>query len=250
MSMFKYTQKLKLFHCFVVAATQPSTVSVTPSETNNSIAPITASPATPLTSSSIVNNDNGLRRTPIENWAINFNILFEMFPRTFHKACADKIRATKTDVLEVARRLGDETSKVSNRPGSANLAIIASALVAKFPLSLADYANSQLIGDGSKSLHRRLTKHFENRPHVGNSPKKRLVLEEVVENESKQVTKTEVEPAAKKSQAKSKKDSYGSCNWQPVDLPYGLMVKPGNHKRKSMSGCAENSRRPRRQSFV
>jgi hypothetical protein len=174
-------------------------------------------------------------RTPVRNWAMNFNIPFDKFPIAFNKACSNKLRAAKTDTLEVVRIIGEEINKISNRPGSANLAVIASAVVATFPASLADYANGPLIGDGSKSLHRRLIKYFENRSHVGNSLKRKLALEEDIESENTEVNDNSSEPVAKKSKktkGNSKKDSYGCCNWQPVDLPEGEYWESQEEKRE------------------
>ena len=238
------TEKLTMLcYCYIVTPTQSPAVCVLPSETNNGTVPNMSMPMTPqaatssshltVTTPSVINNDS---RTPMQNWSMNFIVPFDKFPVTFNKSCADKVRATKTDILEVVRRLGDEITKVTSRPGSANLAVIASAIVAKFPSSLADYANGQLIGDGSKSLHRRLIKHFENRPHVGNSLKKRLALEvkDDVEMENNTTNEANIQPTAKKTKkmkAKSKKDSFGCSNWQPSDLPDGETWETQDEKR-------------------
>jgi hypothetical protein len=50
------------------------------------------------------------------------------------------------------------------RPGSANLRVIAQAMVSQYPESLADYINERMLGDGCGSLHNRLVRYFENHP--------------------------------------------------------------------------------------
>lgn len=116
--------------------------------------------------------------------------------------------------------MGEEIKKIATRPGSANLAVIASSLVAKYPISLGDHANGQLIGDGLKSLHRRLIKHFENRPNGNSLKKKLLMVDDGDENNT--ASDTESLPTAKqvrRTKGSYAADSYGCTNWQPEEMP-------------------------------
>jgi hypothetical protein len=174
-----------------------------------------------------VGSESGSRsgRHPVEAWAIDFVIPWDMLPDGFKKACEQKVRPKKLDILASVRHLGDEIYKVCTQPGSANLAVIARNMVAKYPDSLADTINGELIGDGSTSLHRRLVRHFENRTSNRLNSLRRKLLGGNGTDGDEEIDENDERPSKQKKAANpmltATKDRYGCVNWQPNDLPEG-----------------------------
>lgn len=140
------------------------------------------------------------------DWAHNFEINWNDFPREILSACEAKMRPLNKHVSEMVRIIVSRILKIDISPGRRNLRIIAQKIVSSYPETFQDSCIESVIAGGATTIMKKLEDCIDNQ-------KRRNALVE------KFASPTEDTPQKKKR--KTTRDSLGCINWQPVDLPLG-----------------------------
>ncbi|KAM7306496.1 uncharacterized protein ISCGN_010199 [Ixodes scapularis] len=154
-----------------------------------------------------------------ENWSEDFSIPWDSFPQRLLEACYKNARPTKSDLNQMVRQLSNRIIQESFSPGRRHLRVIASKIVAKYPLSFQDMLQGTVIGQGVETLLWKLENCVNN--------KKRPLAQPLPEESTS-------DPDAFHQPAKTdRRDSYGCVAWKP-ELPPGETAYTQDEKRERL----------------
>lgn len=144
------------------------------------------------------------------DWAENFEINWDDFPKEILLACESKTRPPNKHISEMIRIIVSRILKIDISPGRRNLRIIAKKIVNKYPETFQDTVIESVIAGGAETMMNKLEDCIDNQ-------KRRSALGEKFALPS--------EDMSPKKRCKTARDNLGCINWQPVDLP---VEKPRN----------------------
>lgn len=124
---------------------------------------------------------------------------------------------------EMVRIIVSEIMKICKNPTKSNTTEIAKMMVSRYPKSLKDVIDGDVIGLGYHSLVKQLQARIENvrRPHTPKITKRKAESE----NDTDEI------PAEQKA---SIQDTYGCVNWEPKFLPLPETVESQLKKKQEM----------------
>lgn len=163
------------------------------------------------------------------NWADNFEIPWQKFPEELVQSLERQKRPSPRLRREMVRIVVSEMMKMCNNPTKRNTTEIGKRMVVKYPKSLQDVIEGDIVGPGYHSLVKQLQARVENvkRPNTPKITKRKAASED---------DDTEEIPAEKKA---SVQDTYGCVNWEPKFLPLSETVESQQEKKEKMKKMFE-----------
>lgn len=129
----------------------------------------------------------------------------------------------------MVRIVVSEIMKMCNNPTKRNTTEIGKRMVAKYPKSLQDVIEGDIVGPGYHSLVKQLQARVENvkRPNTPKITKRKAASDD---NDTEEI------PAEQKA---SVQDTYGCVNWEPKYLPLSETVESQQEKKEKMKKMFE-----------
>lgn len=140
------------------------------------------------------------------DWAENFSINWNEFPKEITDACLTKTRPENKYTSEMIRMIVAQILKIDVTPGRRNLRVIAKKIVNSFPASFQDTCGDSVIAGGAVTIMKKLEDCLDNR-----SRRSALMVKFAAPEDE----------MPRKKIRKTARDSLGCINWQPNDLPLG-----------------------------
>lgn len=156
--------------------------------------------------------------TPGVNWAENFEIPWSSFPKEVLLACTEKTPVQKKHRSEMVRIIANSILRIDQSPGRRHYCPIAQKIVSKYPDTFQDRYGDTVIAGGYMTMMKKIEDTIDNR-------KRRSCLQD------KFISTTSSNEEPFKRKRKTLRDSYGTVNWQPVNLP-GEETKESQKERK------------------
>nr|XP_039252438.1 uncharacterized protein LOC120329726 [Styela clava] len=114
------------------------------------------------TSSVETDSSHSLQPSPMQNWAMNFEIPWHKFPADLITSCNNNEVPTPFNRREMVKILIEEITKTYPKPGKRNLHTIACKVSSKYPNSFSDtFLHSDKINFGIQSLADQLLYRYE-----------------------------------------------------------------------------------------
>lgn len=89
-----------------------------------------------------------------KNWAENFNVPWDLFPKEVLEACEKKTRLRKCIYSEMIRLVAEKISRFNPSPGRKILKIIAKKFTQKYPATFEDRCGDTIVADGGTTVAR------------------------------------------------------------------------------------------------
>ncbi|KAI5613969.1 hypothetical protein C0J50_11194, partial [Silurus asotus] len=150
----------------------------------------------------------GKASTIASDWADNFKIPWEKLPEALMQCLERQKRPTPRLRRDMEKIVVSEMMKICKSPSKKNSTAIAKKMVAKYPTSLQDVIDGDIVGAGYHSL----LKQFQNR--VKNV--KRTNVQKIRKRSRTEDSDTEEIPAERKAVFQ---DTYGCVNWNVKFMP-------------------------------
>lgn len=194
------------------ACSSALSVQSSPSSVPSSPASPTATLSSPVSSSPFV-----------PNWVDSFQIPWQKLPEELMQTLEREKRPSARLRREMVRIIVSEMMKICKNPTKRNTTEIAKRMVARYPKSLEDVIDGDVIGLGFHSLVKQLQSRVENvkRPDTPKITKRKAESDE----------DTDEIPAEQKA---SVQDTYGCVNWEPKYLPLPETVESQHEKKEEM----------------
>ncbi|KAJ8342336.1 hypothetical protein SKAU_G00322640, partial [Synaphobranchus kaupii] len=203
-------------------STTPTPNPACPSPVSVCSSPPSASPSP--ASSTTTSSPSGGCSTFLPNWVDNFQIPWQKLPEELVQSLERQRRPSPRLRREMVRIVVSEIMKMCNNPTKRDTTEIGKRMMAKYPKSLQDLIEGDVVGPGYHSLVKQLQARVENvkRPNTPKITKRKAASDEY---------DTEEIPAEQKA---SVQDTYGCVNWQPKYLPLSETVESQQKKKEKM----------------
>lgn len=161
------------------------------------------------------------------NWVDNFQIPWQKLPEELVQSLERQRRPSPRLRREMVRIVVSELMKVCNNPTKHDTTEIGKIMVAKYPTSLQDVIEGDVVGPGYHSLVKQLQARVENvkRPNTPKITKRKAASDEY-----------DTEETERKA---SVQDTYGCVNWEPKYLPLSETVESQQEKKEKMNKMIE-----------
>ncbi|XP_049334937.1 uncharacterized protein LOC111195868 [Astyanax mexicanus] len=205
----------------------PTPTSVCPSPVSACSTPRSASPSTLSTTSTSSSPRGSSSFQP--GWADSFQIPWQKLPEELLQSLERQKRPSPRLRREMIRIVVSEIMKVCNNPTKHNTTEIGKRMVAKYPKSLQDVIEGDVVGSGYHSLVKQLQARVENvkRPNTSKIKKRKAVSDG---------SDTEEIPAEHKA---SVQDTYGCVKWELKYLPLSETEDSQQEKKEKMKTMFE-----------
>ncbi|KAK3554375.1 hypothetical protein QTP70_022604 [Hemibagrus guttatus] len=150
----------------------------------------------------------GKASTVALDWADNFEIPWQKFPEALTQCLERKKRPSPRLRRDMVRIVVSEIMKVCDCPSKQSSTAIAKKMVAKYPASLQDVIEGDIVGSGYHSLVKQIQNRIEN--------VKRLNVPKIRKRSRTEDSDTEEIPAERKAVVQ---DTYGCVNWDFKLMP-------------------------------
>ncbi|CAL8361427.1 unnamed protein product [Arctogadus glacialis] len=189
-----------------------------PVSLQSSLSSVTPSP----TSSTATSSPSGSYR-PAPNWIDNFQIPWQKLSEEILQSLERQKRPSPKLRREMIRIVVSEMIKICKNPTKHNTTEIAKRMVARYPKSLQDVIDGDVIGLGYHSLAKQLQSRVENvkRPDTPKIQKRKAASDDDTDEISAE-------------QRASVQDTYGCVNWMPKHLPLPETVESQLEKKEKM----------------
>ncbi|XP_063054121.1 uncharacterized protein LOC134468409 isoform X2 [Engraulis encrasicolus] len=188
--------------CPIQDGTNSSRSSESPGTTSSSMTAL-LSPTTSSSSSTI-------SQSPVIDWADTFAVPWNKFPEELTQALERGKRPTPRLRREMVRIVVREMIQKSAQVNKRHTTVVAKKMVAKYPKSLQDVIEGDVIGAGYHSLVKQLQNRLENAKR-SSTPKTR---------KRKQCTESDTDEIPVEKRA-AIQDTYGCVKWELKFLPLG-----------------------------
>ncbi|KAG7455662.1 hypothetical protein JOB18_001478, partial [Solea senegalensis] len=167
----------------------------------------------------------------VPNWVENLKIPWHNLPEELVQILERQKRPSPRLRREMVRTVVSEMMKTCKNPTKRNTTEIAKRMVAKYPKSLEDVIDGDVIGLGYHSLVKQLQSRIENvkRPDTPMITKRKAQLDD---------DDTDEIPTEQKA---SVQDTYGCVNWEPKHLPLSETAESQLDKKERMKMLFENN---------
>ncbi|XP_076857374.1 uncharacterized protein LOC143511681 [Brachyhypopomus gauderio] len=211
----------------ISATSMPKSMHSSPMGVSPSPLSISSSPASSTTSSS----PSGISTPLLPNWIERFEIPWQRFPEELVQNLERQKRPSARQRREMVRIVVSEMMKICQNPTKHNTTEIAKMMVARYPKSLQDVIDGDVIGPGYHSLVKQLQARVENvkRP---DTPK--VIKRKAASNDDD----TDEIPAEQKARVQ---DTYGCISWEPKHLPLSETVESQLEKKEEMKMLFKNN---------
>ncbi|KAG9278020.1 hypothetical protein AMEX_G5810 [Astyanax mexicanus] len=211
----------------VTDSATPTPTSVCPSPVSACSTPRSASPSTLSTTSTSSSPRGSSSFQP--DWADSFQIPWQKLPEELLQSLERQKRPSPRLRREMIRIVVSEIMKVCNNPTKHNTTEISKRMVAKYPKSLQDVIEGDVVGSGYHSLVKQLQARVENvkRPNTSKIKKRKAVSDG---------SDTEEIPAEHKA---SVQDTYGCVKWELKYLPLSETEDSQQEKKEKMKTMFE-----------
>ncbi|KAM7374650.1 hypothetical protein PAMP_007296 [Pampus punctatissimus] len=158
----------------------------------------------------------------LPTWADSFQIPWQKLPEELMQTLERQKRPSARLRREMVRIIVSEVMKICKNPTKSNTTEIAKRMVSRYPKSLEDVIDGDVIGHGYHSLVKQLQARIENvrRPDTPKITKRKAESDD-----------TDEIPAEQKA---SIQDMYGCVNWEPKFLPLLETVESQLKKKEEM----------------
>uniref|UniRef100_A0AAY4B042 Uncharacterized protein n=1 Tax=Denticeps clupeoides TaxID=299321 RepID=A0AAY4B042_9TELE len=175
-------------------------------------------------SSTTTSSPSGSCTPFMPNWADSFEIPWQKLPEELVQNLERQKRPSARQRREMVRIVVSEMMKICKNPTKHNTTEIAKRMVAKYPKSLQDVIDGDVIGLGYHSLVKQLKSRVENvkRPDTPRIRKRKAASDD---NDTDEI------PAEQKA---SVQDTYGCVSWEPKHLPLSETVESQVEKKEEM----------------
>ncbi|RXN38228.1 hypothetical protein ROHU_001312 [Labeo rohita] len=149
----------------------------------------------------------GKASTVASDWADNFKIPWEKLPEALMQCLERQKRQTprlRRDMVKIV----SEMMKMCESPSKQNSTVIAKKMVAKYPASLQDVIDGDIVGAGYHSLLKQIQNRVEN--------VKRTNVQKIQKRSRTEDSDTEEIPAERRAAVQ---DTYGCVNWNVEFMP-------------------------------
>lgn len=160
---------------------------------------------------------------PAPNWIDNFQIPWQKLPEELVQSLERQKRPSARLRREMIRIVVSAMMKICKNPTKHNSTEIAKRMVARYPKSLQDVIDGDVIGLGHHSLAKQLQSRVENvkRPDTPRVQKRRAASDDDTDEISAE-------------QRASVQDTYGCINWNPKHLPVPETVESQLEKKEKL----------------
>ncbi|KAI5086458.1 solute carrier family 41 member 1 isoform X1 [Silurus meridionalis] len=150
----------------------------------------------------------GKASTVASDWADNFKIPWEKLPEALMQCLERQKRPTPRLRRDMVKIVVSEMMKICKSPSKQNSTAIAKKMVAKYPASLQDVIDGDIVGAGYHSLLKQIRNRVEN--------VKRTNVPKIRKRSRTEDSDTEEIPAERKAAVQ---DTYGCVNWNVKFMP-------------------------------
>lgn len=166
----------------------------------------------------------------LPNWLDNFQIPWQKLPEEIVQSLERQTRPSPRLRREMVRIVVSEIMKVCSNPTKRHTTEIGKRMVAKYPKSLQDVIDGDVVGLGYHSLVKQLQARVENvrRPNTPKITKRKAASDTDYD--------TEEIPAIERA---SVQDTYGCVNWELKHLPLTETVESQQEKKEKMKMMCE-----------
>ncbi|XP_025755308.1 uncharacterized protein LOC109194489 isoform X2 [Oreochromis niloticus] len=177
------------------------------------------------TSSTTTSSPSGICTPLLPNWVERFEIPWQRLPEELVQNLERQKRPSARQRREMVRIVVSEMMKICKNPTKHNTTEIAKRMVAKYPKSLQDVIDGDVIGPGYHSLVKQLQARVENvkRPDIPKVKKRKAISDDG--NDTDEI------PAEQKARVQ---DTYGCISWEPKHLPLSETVESQLEKKEEM----------------
>ena len=163
------------------------------------------------------------------DWVENFQIPWQKLPEELLQSLERKRRPRPRLRREMVRIVVSEMMTMCNSPTKKNTTEIGKRMVSRYPESLRDVIEGDVIESGYHSIVKQLQSRVENvkRPNTPKITKRKAASDEY---------DTEEIPAEKRARVQ---DTYGCINWEPKYLPLSETVESQQEQKEKMKKMSE-----------
>ncbi|KAK0131326.1 hypothetical protein N1851_016620 [Merluccius polli] len=210
----------------VTPALTPASVCASPQSSRFLTHTPSSSPSSPLSVSSM----SPVYTIPSSsiNWIDKFEIPWAKLPEELMQCLSREKRPSPKHRREMIRIVVSDMMNVCNSPSKQNATEIAKRMVTKYPKSLQDVIEGDVIGSGYDSLAKQLLSRVENA--------KRSDIPKVKRRKHSSDADTDEITAAQRA---SVQDTYGCVKWDPKYMPVSETVESQNIKKEEMKKMYE-----------
>ncbi|XP_076129541.1 uncharacterized protein LOC143118223 [Alosa pseudoharengus] len=200
----------------------PSSVTASPPSSTATSSSGRCHPLAP-TSSTATSSSSGRCYALAPNWVYSFQIPWQKLPEELVQSLERQKRPSARLRREMVRIVVSEMMKICKNPTKQNTTEIAKMMVARYPKSLQDVIDGDVIGLGHHSLVKQLQSRVENvkRPDTPKIQKRKTVSDDDTDEISAE-------------QRATVQDTYGCINWMPKYLPLPETEESQLEKKENM----------------
>ncbi|MED6292032.1 hypothetical protein CHARACLAT_029620 [Characodon lateralis] len=183
-----------------------------------------ASPDTPPSQLSVSSNSSSSNQTSAADWVDTFEITWEKFSEELMQSSERGKRPSPKMRKKMIRIVVSEIMRKSSYLGKRSSTEVAKKMVAKYPKSLQDVIDGDVIGPGNHSLVKHLQYQIDN--------VKRSTMPKIRKRKrcSENSDTDEIPP----EQRAAIQDTYGCINWNVKSLPLGETAESQQQKKDKL----------------